>query len=107
MIKVLYTGSFDPITKGHMNIVKQASENTVINNVIYEGINLNSQEQGRFVIKAKVQHIEEAKVTRNTASVEVLNVCKDISTEVSHTLTPTYNQQEEETKNIITKTRIT
>ena len=26
MIKVLYTGSFDPITKGHMNIVKQASQ---------------------------------------------------------------------------------
>lgn len=26
MIKVLYTGSFDPITKGHMNIIEQASE---------------------------------------------------------------------------------
>lgn len=25
MIKVLYTGSFDPITKGHMNIIEQAS----------------------------------------------------------------------------------
>lgn len=24
MIKVLYAGSFDPITKGHMNIIKQA-----------------------------------------------------------------------------------
>ena len=26
MTKVLYTGSFDPITKGHENIIKQASE---------------------------------------------------------------------------------
>lgn len=26
MIKVLYTGSFDPITKGHMNIIDQASK---------------------------------------------------------------------------------
>lgn len=26
MIKVLYPGSFDSITKGHMNIIKQASE---------------------------------------------------------------------------------
>ena len=25
MTKVLYTGSFDPITKGHMNIIEQAS----------------------------------------------------------------------------------
>ena len=26
MTKVLYTGSFDPITKGHENVIKQASE---------------------------------------------------------------------------------
>ena len=26
MTKVLYTGSFDPITKGHENIIEQASE---------------------------------------------------------------------------------
>lgn len=26
MMKVLYPGSFDPMTKGHMNIVKQASD---------------------------------------------------------------------------------
>ena len=26
MTKVLYPGSFDPITKGHMNIVDQASD---------------------------------------------------------------------------------
>ena len=26
MTKVLYTGSFDPITKGHMNIIEQASD---------------------------------------------------------------------------------
>ena len=25
MTKVLYPGSFDPITKGHMNIIEQAS----------------------------------------------------------------------------------
>ena len=26
MTRVLYTGSFDPITKGHENIITQASE---------------------------------------------------------------------------------
>lgn len=26
MTKVLYLGSFDPMTKGHMNIVEQASD---------------------------------------------------------------------------------
>ena len=26
MTKVLYPGSFDPITNGHMNIIEQASE---------------------------------------------------------------------------------
>ena len=26
MTKVLYPGSFDPITLGHMNIIKQASD---------------------------------------------------------------------------------
>ena len=26
MTRVLYPGSFDPITKGHMNIIEQASD---------------------------------------------------------------------------------
>ena len=26
MSKVLYPGSFDPVTKGHMNIIEQASD---------------------------------------------------------------------------------
>ncbi len=26
MTRVLYPGSFDPITKGHMNVIKQASD---------------------------------------------------------------------------------
>lgn len=26
MMKVLYPGSFDPITKGHMNIIEQATQ---------------------------------------------------------------------------------
>lgn len=56
MIKVLYPGSFDPITYGHMNIVEQACDlfDEVVIAVMY-----NSQKTGLFSIEERVKMIDE------------------------------------------------
>ena len=55
MMKVLYPGSFDPITFGHMNIIEQCCDlfDEVIVAVMY-----NSQKTGMFTADERVQLIE-------------------------------------------------
>ncbi len=60
MTSVLYPGSFDPITKGHMNIISQASElfDEVIVAVLQNPLKIN----GMFSIEervAMIQHLYE------------------------------------------------
>lgn len=45
MTKGLYVGSFDPITLGHLDIVRQACE---VFDQVHIGIGLNSKKTGRF-----------------------------------------------------------
>lgn len=56
MIKVLYPGSFDPITYGHMNIIEQACNlfDEVVVAVMY-----NSRKTGMFSIDERVKLIDE------------------------------------------------
>ena len=55
MMKVLYPGSFDPITFGHMNIIEQCCNlfDEVIVAVMY-----NSQKTGMFTAEERVKLIE-------------------------------------------------
>ena len=48
MTRVLYPGSFDPITKGHMNIIEQASE---LFDEVVVAIMINSQKKNSFFTK--------------------------------------------------------
>lgn len=86
MTKVLYPGSFDPITKGHMNIVKQASE--LFDEVVIAVMQNPLKKSGLFTLEERMQIIKElyqrmnnVKVisSSNTAvDVALLNECKVI-----------------------------
>ena len=57
MIKVLYPGSFDPMTKGHMNIVKQALE--LFDEVVIAVMNNPSKKNSFFTVDERVEIIKE------------------------------------------------
>lgn len=57
MTKVLYTGSFDPITKGHMHIVNQAS--SLFDEVVIAILHNSSKKSGLFSIEERVDMLKE------------------------------------------------
>lgn len=57
MTKVLYPGSFDPITKGHMNIVEQAC--ALFDEVIIAIMHNPAKKSGMFDVEERKQMIEE------------------------------------------------
>lgn len=86
MTKVLYPGSFDPMTKGHMNIVEQASDlfDEVIIAVMQNPLKnsgLFTLEERMEIIKELYQRIDNVRViSASGAAVDValLNECKAI-----------------------------
>ena len=68
MIKVLYTGSFDPITKGHMNIVSQASQ--LFDGVVIAVLQNKNKRQGFFEIDERYNIIKE--LYKNSSNIEVI-----------------------------------
>lgn len=86
MTKVLYPGSFDPITKGHMNIIEQASN--LFDEVIVAVLQNPMKKTGLFNLEERFEIIKElykdfnnVKVVTGTgASVDlaVLYECKAI-----------------------------
>ena len=48
MKKVLYPGSFDPITKGHMNIIDQASD---LFDEVVVSVLINSNKKSSFLTR--------------------------------------------------------
>lgn len=57
MTKVLYTGSFDPITKGHMNIIEQAS--LLFDEVVIAVLQNSSKPKGFFTIEERFELIKK------------------------------------------------
>lgn len=57
MRKVLYTGSFDPITKGHMNIIEQALN--LFDEVIVAVLQNNSKKSSLFTLEERLEIIKE------------------------------------------------
>ena len=57
MTRVLYLGSFDPITKGHMNVIKQASG--LFDEVIVAVLQNSSKKTGLFSIEERLEIIKE------------------------------------------------
>ena len=85
MTRVLYPGSFDPITKGHMNIVEQASE--LFDEVII-AILQNPRKAPMFTTQERLEmiselykHYDNIKVVIGTGAavdIAVLHECKAI-----------------------------
>ena len=86
MKRVLYPGSFDPITKGHMDIIDQASK--LFDEVVIAVLRNPKKNSGMFTIEERVQIIEELYqrldsvivITAEGAAVDVamLNECSAI-----------------------------
>ena len=86
MTKVLYPGSFDPMTKGHMNIIEQASD--LFDEVVVAVMQNPSKREGLFTIEERMEMIKELYhrmnnikvITATGAAVDVavLNECKAI-----------------------------
>jgi len=86
MTKVLYPGSFDPITKGHMNIIEQTSN--LFDEVIIAVLQNPTKKNGLFTLEERLEIIKELYknidnikvVTGKSASVDIaiLYECKAI-----------------------------
>ena len=86
MTKVLYPGSFDPITKGHMNIIEQASD--LFDEVIIAVMQNSSKKNGLFTLEERMEIIKELYKNMNnvrvvsssgaTVDVALLYECKAI-----------------------------
>lgn len=86
MTKVLYPGSFDPITKGHMNIIEQASN--LFDEVVIAVMQNHSKNSGLFTLEERLEMIRKLYQNMNNikvisargAAVDValLNECKAI-----------------------------
>lgn len=68
MTKVLYPGSFDPMTKGHMNIVNQAID--LFDEVVIAVLQNPSKGSGLFTIDERVEIIKE--LYQNISNVKVV-----------------------------------
>lgn len=61
MTKVLYTGSFDPITKGHENVIKQASE--LFDEVIVAILKNPKKPNGFFTVEERLEILKKIYAT--------------------------------------------
>lgn len=68
MIKVLYTGSFDPITKGHMNIIDQASN--LFDEVIVAVLQNPKKTMGFFTLEERMELIK--KIYKTCENIKVI-----------------------------------
>ena len=59
MTKVLYPGSFDPITKGHMNIIEQASQ--LFDEVVVAVLQNPGKGNGLFTFEERIAIVEALK----------------------------------------------
>lgn len=86
MTRVLYPGSFDPITKGHMNVIKQASD--LFDEVVVAVLQNSSKNAGLFTLEERLEIIKElyekvnnVKVVLGTGAavdIAMLHECKAI-----------------------------
>ncbi len=69
MSRVLYPGSFDPITKGHMNIIEQAC--ALFDEVIIAVMNNSSKNDGLFSVAERVEMIRQLYAEYNNVKIVV------------------------------------
>ena len=74
----LFTGSFDPITKGHVDLIERASK---LFNKLYVGIFYNREKSGFFTIEARERIVKE-----HLDNVEVITSQNELAVTVARRL---------------------
>ena len=77
----LFTGSFDPITKGHVDLIERASK---LFNKLYVGIFYNREKSGFFTIEARERIVKEA--LQHLDNVEVITSQNELAVTVARRL---------------------
>lgn len=81
----LFTGSFDPITLGHLDIIKRASS---LFDTLYVGLFFNSEKKGMFEVAVREKMLREAVSSLPNVSVVVSN--NDLAVSVARRLCVTH-----------------
>lgn len=77
MTKVLFPGSFDPITKGHMNIIEQAS--TMFDEVTIAVLQNPGKKEGFFTIEERIEIIKQLYNQHNNIKVVTGNIAVELA----------------------------
>ena len=77
MIRVLYAGSFDPITKGHMNIIKQSSE--LFDEVIVAVMKNPQKKEYLFTLKERLEIIKKIYQNKNIKVIQGSGAVVDVA----------------------------
>ncbi len=68
MIQAIYAGSFDPLTLGHLDIIKRGAN---LVDKLYIGVLLNETKNSyMFTVDERINHIK--KVTKNIKNIEII-----------------------------------
>ncbi|MBF0819240.1 pantetheine-phosphate adenylyltransferase [Streptococcus acidominimus] len=81
----LFTGSFDPLTNGHLDLIQRASQ---LFDVLYVGIFVNPHKQGLFASEERKRLIEEA--VAELPRVKVLLAQDELVVDVARKIGATY-----------------
>lgn len=76
----LFTGSFDPLTVGHMDLITRASR---LFDRLLVGIFDNSQKEGFLPTEERKRMVEEAAVSASLSNVEVIVADQELVTRVA------------------------
>lgn len=68
MTRVIYPGSFDPITKGHMNIISQAA--SLFDEVVVAVLSNSSKKNSMFTVEERLSMIKE--LYKDFSNIEVV-----------------------------------
>ncbi|KTF20276.1 pantetheine-phosphate adenylyltransferase [Streptococcus gordonii] len=77
----LFTGSFDPITKGHVDLIERASR---LFDKLYVGVFYNREKSGFFRIEARERMVKEA--LQHLDNVEVITSQNELAVTVARRL---------------------
>ena len=77
----LFTGSFDPITKGHVDLIERASR---LFDKLYVGIFYNREKSGFFIMEARERIVKEA--LQHLDNVEVITSQNELAVIVARRL---------------------
>ena len=69
MLRAIYPGSFDPVTKGHLDIIERAA---AIADELIVGVLQNKAKSPLFSVEERVTMLKE--VTKNIKNVEIFDV---------------------------------